>query len=100
MSSSFWFWLHFTLVTMSHFLVGVLAVSTVVNFIKSNASLLDRLRRFAIIFFIAVFGVNHVTSANSKCILTTLENGARVREGKPEQGDFLPRYYQKIRELV
>jgi hypothetical protein len=90
MSSAFWFW--------SHFLVGVLAVSTVVNFVKSNASLLDRLRRFAIVFFLAVFGVNHITSSNSKCILTTIENGARKKEGKEELGDFLPRYYETLRK--
>lgn len=98
MSSDFWFWLHAFLVTMSHFLVLVLAISTVVNFVKSNASLLDRWRRFAIIFFITVFGINHVTNANSKCVLTTLENEALVREGKEQVGDFLPRYYRGIRE--
>lgn len=100
MSSAFWFWLHFFFVTISHFLVIVLAISTVVNFFKSSASLLDRGRRFAIIFFLTVLGVNHITSTNSKCILTTLENNARVREGIKEAGDFLPRYYVKFKELV
>lgn len=100
MSSNFWFWLHFFFVTLSHFLVIVLAVATVNTFLKSNASLLDRLRRFAIVFFLTALGINHITSSSSKCVLTTLENEARVREGKEQVGDFLPRYYRKIRELV
>jgi hypothetical protein len=100
MSSNFWFCLHFFFVTLSHFLVLVLAISTVTNFIKSNADILDRLRRFAIIFFITALGINHITSTSSKCILTTLENGARVKEGKQEVGDFLPRYYETLRKLV
>lgn len=99
MSSNFWFLLHFFFVTLSHFLVVILACSMVVNFYKSQASLLDRLRRFAIIFFLTALGINHITSTNSKCILTTLENGARVREGKEEVGDFLPRYYETLRRL-
>lgn len=94
MSSNFWFWTHFVLVTVSHFLVLVLAVSTVVNFCKSNATLLDRARRFAIVFFITVLGVNHITSSRSQCILTTLESKARVREGREAVKDFLPRYYE------
>lgn len=97
MSSDFWFYLHAFLVTLSHFLVLILLVSTLVNFVKSSASFLDRGRRFAIVFFIAVFGINHVTNANSKCILTTLENEALQREGKPAVGDFLPRYYRAMR---
>lgn len=100
MSSHFWFWLHFFFVTISHFLVIILAISTVVNFFKSTASLLDRSRRFAIVFFLTTLGVNHITSSSSKCILTTLENSSRVREGKVEVGDFLPRYYVKFKELV
>lgn len=100
MSSNFWFWLHFFFVTVSHFLVVILAISTVVNFFKSNASLLDRSRRFAIVFFLTALGVNHITSSSSKCILTTLENDARTREGKEEVGDFLPRYYVKFKEIV
>jgi hypothetical protein len=99
MSSTFFFWTHFVLVTLSHFLVLVLAVSMVTNFVKSNASLLDRLRRFAMIFFITVLGVNHLTSSKSECILTTMENRARVVEGKAPVGEFLPRYYRKIEEL-
>jgi hypothetical protein len=99
MSSTFWFVTHFVLVTVSHLLVVVLAMSMVVNFFKSSAPLLDRLRRFAIIFFITCLGVNHITNANSRCILTTLENAARVREGKAEVGDFLPRYYETIKHL-
>lgn len=94
MSSDFWFWCHFVLVTISHLLVIVLAVSMVTNFIRSTAPLLDRARRFAIIFFLTVLGVNHLTNANSKCILTTFENEARAREGKELVGDFLPRYYR------
>ncbi len=82
---------------MSHLLVIVLVISTVTNFFKSSAPILDRARRFAIIFFITVLGVNHLTNANSKCILTTLENGARVQEQKEEAGDFLPRYYRTIK---
>lgn len=96
MNSTFFFVLHFILVTLSHFLVGVLAVSTVVNFFKSNATLLDRLRRFSIIFFLTVMGVNHITSSRSQCILTTLESKARVKEGKTPVKDFLPRYYDTI----
>ena len=99
MSSNFWFWSHFILVTLSHLLVVVLVISTVRNFIVSEAPLLDRGRRFAIVFFLTVLGVNHLTNANSKCILTTLENAARVSEGKAEVGDFLPRYYKSIRRF-
>jgi hypothetical protein len=99
MSSNFWFGLHFAFVTLSHFLVIVLAISTVVNFFTSNASLLDRGRRFAIVFFMTALGINHITSTNSKCILTTLENEARVREKREEVGDFLPRYYQTIKRI-
>lgn len=100
MSSTFWFITHFILVTLSHFLVLVLIVSMFVNFFKSSASLLDRLRRFAIIFFITALGVNHITNANSKCILTTLENDAREKEGKELVGDFLPRYYEIIKRML
>ena len=100
MSSNFWFSLHFAFVTLSHFLVLILAISTVVNFCKSNASLLDRSRRFAIVFFLTTLGVNHITSSSSACVLTTLENAARVREGKGSVGDFLPRYYVQFKELV
>ena len=99
MTSNFFFVTHFCLVTVSHFLVGVLAVSTVVNFFKSNASLLDRLRRFSIIFFLAVLGVNHITSSRSQCILTTLESKALVKEGKSPVKDFLPRYYETIAKI-
>jgi len=99
MSSSTWFYIHFFFVTLSHFLVIILAISTVVNFCKSNAALLDRGRRFAIVFFLTALGVNHITSSSSKCILTTLENGARVREGKVEVGDFLPRYYEAFKRV-
>jgi len=97
MNSTFWFWSHFILVLFSHFFVGVLTLSAVTNFIKSNAPMLDRLRRFSIIFFIAVLGVNHLTNTNSKCILTTLENEARIVEGKEQVGDFLPRFYEVFR---
>jgi hypothetical protein len=100
MSSAFWFWTHFFFVTLSHFLVVILAISMVTNFIKSNASLIDRLRRFAIVFFLTALGINHITNASSKCILSTLENEARAREGKEVVGDFLPRYYRKLKELV
>lgn len=93
MSSQFYFWTHFFFVTVSHFLVLVLGYSMVFNFIRSDAKLIDRLRRFAIIFFLTVVGVNHVTNVSSKCILTTLENEARVKEGKEPVGEFLPRYY-------
>jgi hypothetical protein len=96
MTSSFFFWSHFVLVTLSHFLVVVLAISLVVNFVKSNASLLDRLRRFAIVFFLTVLGVNHITSSQSQCILTTLESKARIAEGLEPVKDFLPRYYDTI----
>jgi hypothetical protein len=96
MSSSFYFWTHFVLVTISHFLVVVLAISTVMNFIRSTAPLLDRGRRFAIIFFLTVLGVNHLTNTSSKCLLTTLENEARAKEGKEQVGDFMPRYYKSI----
>lgn len=99
MSSNFYFWLHFILVTISHFLVIVLAISTVANFLRSNAPLLDRGRRFAIIFFLTVLGVNHLTNTSSKCLLTTLENEARVKEGKEQVGDFMPRYYCRIGRL-
>jgi hypothetical protein len=81
-------------VTISHFLVGVLAVSMVLNFVRSSAPILDRLRRFAIIFFLTVLGVNHLTNTNSKCLLTTLENEARAKEGKEAVGDFMPRFYR------
>lgn len=94
MSSSFWFWTHFILVTLSHFLVVILAISTIRQFCNSTAPLLDRGRRFAIVFFITVLGVNHLTNTSSKCILTTLENEARVKEGKEQVGDFLPRFYK------
>lgn len=96
MTSNFYFWTHFVLVTLSHFLVVVLAISTVKQFFVSTAPLLDRGRRFAIVFFLTVLGVNHLTNASSKCVLTTLENQARVKEGKEEVGDFMPRYYKKI----
>lgn len=94
MTSSFWFWTHFVLVTLSHFLVVVLAISTVKQFFSSTAPVLDRARRFAIVFFLTVLGVNHLTNTNSKCILTTLENEARAKEGKEVVGDFLPRFYK------
>lgn len=100
MSSNFWFWLHFFFVTLSHFLVVVLGISMVTNFIKSQASLIDRLRRFAIIFFLTALGINHITSTNSKCILTTLENNARIKESKAEVGEFLPRYYETIKRFL
>lgn len=100
MSSNFWFWTHFILVTLSHFLVGVLVITTIRNFYTSDAKILDRLRRIAIVFFIAVFGVNHITSSNSQCILTTLESKARIKEGKNPVNDFLPRYYDKIAGLL
>lgn len=100
MSSSFWFMSHFLFVTLSHFLVILLTISTVVTFCKSSASFLDRARRFSIVFFLTVLGVNHITSTNSKCILTTLENSARVREGQKELGDFLPRYYETIKGFL
>lgn len=94
MSSQFWFWTHFVLVTLSHFLVVILTISTIRQFCNSTAPLLDRGRRFAIVFFITVLGVNHLTNTSSKCILTTLENEARVKEGKEQVGDFLPRFYK------
>lgn len=94
MSSSFWFWTHFVLVTLSHILVVILAISTIKQFFASTAPFLDRARRFAIVFFLTVLGVNHLTNTNSKCILTTLENQARVKEGKDQVGDFMPRYYK------
>jgi hypothetical protein len=97
MSSNFYFWTHFVLVTLSHILVVVLTISTISNFFKSSAPFLDRGRRFAIVFFLTVLGVNHLTNTNSKCVLTTLENEARVQEGKSEVGDFLPRYYRVFR---
>jgi hypothetical protein len=100
MTSEFWFWLHFFFVTLSHFFVVILAISMVTNFITSNASLLDRLRRFAIIFFLTALGINHITSTNSKCVLTTLENNARKKEGLAEVGDFLPRYYETIKRFL
>lgn len=96
MSSQFWFWTHFVLVTLSHFLVVILAISTIRQFANSTAPLLDRARRFAIVFFLTVLGVNHLTNTSSKCILTTLENEARAKEGKEAVGDFLPRYYKKF----
>jgi hypothetical protein len=95
-SSNGYFWLHFAFVTLSHFLVVVLAISTIRNFIVSEASLLDRGRRFAIVFFLTVLGVNHLTNTSSKCVLTTLENEARAKEGKELVGDFMPRYYKEI----
>lgn len=100
MSSNFWFWTHFGLVTLSHILVVILAISMFVNFLTSTASLLDRLRRFAIVFFIAVFGINHITNNNSKCILTTMENDSRAKEGKEPVGDFMPRYYEVFKDLL
>lgn len=96
MSSNFYFWLHFVFVTISHFLVVVLAISTVKQFFASTAPLIDRGRRFAIVFFLTVLGVNHLTNTSSKCLLTTLENEARVKEGKEQIGDFMPRYYRTI----
>ncbi len=94
MNSEIFFWTHFALVTVSHFFVGVLAVYTVHHFFRSNRSLLDRLAKVAIIFFLTVLGVNHITSSRSPCILTTLESKARVKEGKSPVKDFLPRYYE------
>jgi hypothetical protein len=94
MSSNFWFWTHFFFVTLSHFFVVVLAISTIKQFFNSTAPLLDRARRFSIVFFLTVLGVNHLTNTNSKCILTTLENEARAKEGKEPVGDFMPRYYK------
>jgi hypothetical protein len=99
MSSNGYFWLHFAFVTISHFLVVVLAISTVKQFFNSTAPLIDRGRRFAIVFFLTVLGVNHLTNTSSKCVLTTLENEARAKEGKELVGDFMPRYYKRIGEL-
>lgn len=94
MSSSFWFWTHFVLVTISHFLVVILTISTIKQFFSSTAPFLDRARRFSIVFFLTVLGVNHLTNSSSKCVLTTLENQARVREGKVPVGEFMPRFYK------
>lgn len=94
MSSQFWFWTHFVLVTLSHLFVAVLAISTAKDFLRSKAPMLKKLRRLGVIFFLTVLGVNHLTNTNSKCIITTLENSARIIEGKEVVGDFLPRYYR------
>lgn len=78
-------------------MVVFLVVGMFTTFTRSSAPLTDKLRRLAIVFFLTVFGVNHITNANSKCILTTLENTARIKENKTEVGDFLPRYYETIK---
>lgn len=96
MSSDFWFWSHFVLVTISHFLVVILTISTIKQFFVSTLPFLDRGRRLATMFFIVMLGVNHLTNTSSKCILTTMENEARAKEGRTLVGDFMPRYYRTI----
>lgn len=51
-------------------------------------------------FFSSTYIINHITSVDGFCVLTSLENFYRKKEGLPAVGSFLPRFYRLCRRLV
>jgi hypothetical protein len=52
---------------------------------------------FGLVFFAAMYAVNHVTNRDGFCFLTDLENFYRGRCGMPRVGRFVPRFWETIR---
>lgn len=50
-------------------------------------------------FFSCTYMVNHVTNDNGFCYLTALENYYREEYGKDKVDQFLPRFYDAIKEI-
>ncbi len=90
------FWFHFFVVSLAHLAAIALPVSLIWFIIALDATWQLKTIISCVSFFVSVLGINHVTSKDSVCCLTTLENHYRKKEGCEQAGEYIPRYYRLI----
>lgn len=90
------FWFHFFIVSLAHLAAIALPISLIWFIIGLEATWQLKVTIGCMSFFMSVLGINHVTSKDSVCCLTTLENHYRKKEGAEASGEYIPRYYKLI----
>jgi hypothetical protein len=93
------FWFHFLIVTAAHLAAIALPISLIWFILALDATWQLKTTISCVSFFVSVLGINHVTSKDSVCVLTTLENYYRNKENKASAGEYIPRYYDIIRKV-
>lgn len=93
------YWLHFAILTIAHVAAIALPISLIWLILVLDTNWPLTVCLSCISFFMSVLGVNHVTQKDSVCCLTTLENYHLKKEGSEEVGEYIPRYYRKIRQI-
>lgn len=88
------FWTHATVAIVSHVAV-VLLVGGAFNLLLASEGLSfwTKGMMFGLLFFSAMYGINHVTNQDGFCVLSDLENFYRKKEGMSRVGRFMPRFY-------
>lgn len=93
------FFLHFLFAVISHILAPIMIVGIFKVLFVSDLGLMETGLILGATFFSATYIINHITHESSFCCLTVLENYYRNKEGMPEVGDFLPRFYKYCKIL-
>jgi hypothetical protein len=93
------YWIHFLIVSMAHVAALALPISLMWFIVGLDAPWQLKTTISCVAFYVSVLGVNHVTSKDSICCLTTLENYYHQKEGSKTKGEYIPRYYSKIRSI-
>lgn len=93
------YWTHFVLVTLAHVAAIALPVSLVWFILALDSAWQLKVILFCVAFFVSILGINHVTSKDSVCVLTTLENYYQKLEGDEIKGEYIPRYYKRVRSI-
>lgn len=95
------FWLHFLIATLSHIFIILMPLGVIQLVVDNdNLGFFVKALLLGLTFYSFMYCVNHVTNGEGFCILNSLENSYRKKEGLSEVGTrFTPRYYKKWREV-
>jgi hypothetical protein len=94
------FWVHFLFATICHALLPIMLIGVIRVLINSELDFWVCGLILGCTIFSAQFLINHLFNPHSFCVLNDLENYYREKAGLKNVGSFLPRYYEKLDDII
>lgn len=94
------FWTHFTFSLISHLLIPVMIGGVLKVLWGSDLGFWTSGLVLGATFFSCTYIINHITNEDGFCCLTALENHYRMQEKMEKVDNFLPRFYDKCKEII